>query len=404
LLGLWCSSQALAGAQLLDAALQAGRDSATLTLALSAPVKQHVFAVIAPDRLVIDLPATRAAKGLRLPAATGVVKAVRSGVRPDGGLRVVVELRSTLKYSIMPTWPAPLAGAASYQLRVALGAAPRRAATLLVDPADTYEAAPAVQAAHAPISSDRDIVVAVDAGHGGEDPGASGHGGTHEKDVVLAIARALAARINQEPGMRAVLTRDADRFIPLRERMARAARADLFVSIHADAVRDRTIEGASVYVLSDRGASSEAARMLAEGENAADLKGGVSLSDENQGIAPLLLDLSQSASLGTSVEAAERVLEALDGVGAVRKKEVQRAAFVVLKSPDVPSMLVETAYISNPIEERKLCTGAYQQQLAGAIYAGVAGYFRQHPPDGTLFARQRRDAAGGPINVARSSP
>ncbi|MFO1402043.1 MAG: N-acetylmuramoyl-L-alanine amidase [Steroidobacteraceae bacterium] len=193
-------------------------------------------------------------------------------------------------------------------------------------------------------------MVAVDAGHGGEDPSASGRGGTHEKDVTLAIARALAARIDAQPGLRAVLTREGDRFIPLRERTARAsaAGADLFVSIHADAVRDRDVEGASVYVLSDRGASSEAARWLAERENAADQRGGVSLANVQDDLKPVLMDLSQSASIGTSAEVADRVLGALDDVGAVRKREVQRAGFVVLKSRDMPALLIETAYISTP--------------------------------------------------------
>jgi len=242
--------------------------------------------------------------------------------------------------------------------------------------------------AHAPIDQGRDIIVAVDAGHGGEDPGASGRGGTHEKDVTLAIARALAARLNDHPGMRAVLTRDSDRFIPLRERMerARAAHADLFVSIHADAVRDRKIAGASVYTLSDRGASSEAARWLADRENAADLKGGVSLADVNRNLASVLLDLSQTANMGASVEAADEVLTALDGVGAVRKRIVQHAGFMVLKSPDLPSMLVETAYISNPAEEKRLRSRSYQERLASAIEAGVSAYFQRHPPDGTRYA------------------
>jgi N-acetylmuramoyl-L-alanine amidase len=213
---------------------------------------------------------------------------------------------------------------------------------------------------------------------------------------VLAIARALARRIDAEPGMRAVLTRDADKFIPLRERinLARRARADLFVSVHADAIRNRDVTGSSVYVLSDRGASSEAARWLAEQENAADLKGGVSLGDKDGGLASVLMDVSQTASLGASMEAAERVLGQLDRVGTVRKSRVQQAGFVVLKSPDIPSMLVETAYISNPGEEKKLRTAAHQQAVAEAIFNGVREYFRQSPPDGTLFARQREARRG----------
>jgi N-acetylmuramoyl-L-alanine amidase len=259
-----------------------------------------------------------------------------------------------------------------------------------------------VQPAHSPGRAGRDIVVAVDAGHGGEDPGASGPAGTHEKDVTLAIARSLAARLNARPGIRAVLTRDADRLIDLRERFERArnAHADLFVSIHADSVRDRGIAGASVYTLSYHGASSEAARQLADRENAT--VGSVSLAAVDPALASVLLDATQSQIMGASVEAADQVLGALDGVGAVRKKIVQHAGFVVLKSPDVPSMLVETAYISNPSEERKLRSAAYQEQLARAIESGVVSYFQRHPPDGTNYANARRGSDARPAVTEES--
>jgi N-acetylmuramoyl-L-alanine amidase len=244
----------------------------------------------------------------------------------------------------------------------------------------------------------------VDAGHGGDDPGATGESGTHEKAVTLAIARALAARIDREPGMHAVLTRDGDYFVDLRNRMdrAHAAHADMFVSIHADAVRDRGVSGASVYILSERGASSEAARQLAEHENAADLKGGISLSNLRPDVRSVALDLAQSASIGQSVEAADRVLGALDRVGAVRKHEVQQAAFMVLKSPDIPSMLVETAYISNASEERKLRAPAEQQRLAEAIFIGIDSYFRKFPPDGSQYARTHDEDTDHGVELARS--
>lgn len=261
-----------------------------------------------------------------------------------------------------------------------------------------------VRAAHAPSGSERAVVIAVDAGHGGDDPGATGQSGTHEKDVTLAIARALAGRINREPGMRAVLTRDGDYFVPLVERMKRAhsAHADMFVSIHADAIRDREVSGASVYVLSERGGSSQAAKILADEQNAADLKGGISLADQKPELRSVLLNLSQSASIGESSEAADRVLNALDGVGAVRKREVQQAAFVVLKSPDIPSMLVETAYISNPAEERSLRTPSQQQRLADAICSGIGGYFRKFPPEGSLFAHVHAEDGMSTEALARS--
>jgi N-acetylmuramoyl-L-alanine amidase len=257
--------------------------------------------------------------------------------------------------------------------------------------------------------SERTVVIAVDAGHGGDDPGASGPGGTHEKDVTLAIARALAARIDREPGMRAVLTRDGDYFVDLVQRRvrAKAAHADMFVSIHADAIRDREVSGASVYILSERGASSQAARILAEEQNAADLKGGVSLARQKAELRPVLLDLSQNASMGESSEAADGVLNSLDRVGAIRKREVQQAAFVVLKSPGsdigsmIPSMLIETAYISNPTEERLLRTPAQQQRLAEAICNGISGYFRKFPPEGSLFARAHEQGGAVTEPLAR---
>ncbi len=238
-----------------------------------------------------------------------------------------------------------------------------------------------------------DKVVVIDPGHGGEDPGAIGPSGLREKDVVLSVALQLRERLNALPGLRVMMTRDADFFVPLHERVKKARRvqADLFVSIHADSVRDHSITGASVYTLSYHGASSEAARRLADRENATVLKGGVSLADVNPALASVLLDAAQSQIMGASVEAADQVLGALDDVGAVRKKAVQHAGFMVLKSPDVPSMLVETAYISNPSEERKLRSASYQEQLARAIESGVVNYFQHHPPDGTNYANRRRD-------------
>jgi len=252
-----------------------------------------------------------------------------------------------------------------------------------------------IRALHAPVDSGRDIIVAVDPGHGGQDPGAIGLRGTEEKNVTLAIARRLAHRIDEQRGMRAVLTRDSDIFIPLRERMliARRAKADLFVSVHADCITDRQIAGASVYILSLRGASSEAARWLAERENDADLKGGVQLDDKSSTLASVLLNLSQSATISESMTAARQVLASLDHTVPVRKSEVQQAAFVVLKSPDIPSMLVETDYISDPAEERKLRNPVRQEKIADAVFHGIRGYFRQHPPAGTLFAEEQK-----PIN------
>jgi N-acetylmuramoyl-L-alanine amidase len=385
---------AAADVQLRHVELQSGDDTALLTLRLSAPTVAHVFRLHHPERIVVDLPRTRPTGAMPSMSSAGAVAALRSGWTPQHALRVVLELNGPMQLHQQ------MLKSGDWQLRIALngavpatGVSPPRltvqapiAAPPVISPAVTT-----IRAAHAPGPAERPIVIAVDAGHGGDDPGASGQTGTHEKDVTLAIARALAARINREPGMHAVLTRDGDYFVDLVERRqrARAAHADMFVSIHADAIRDREVSGASVYVLSERGASSQAAKILAEEQNAADLKGGISLARQKPDLRPVLLDLSQSESMGESSEAADRVLDALDHVGAIRKHEVQQAAFVVLKSPDIPSMLIETAYISNPAEERMLRTPLQQQRLAEAIFTGIGGYFRKFPPEGSLFARTR---------------
>lgn len=228
----------------------------------------------------------------------------------------------------------------------------------------------------------RMVTIAIDPGHGGEDPGAIGRGGTREKDVVLAIARRLRARIATEPGMRAFMTRDDDFFVPLATRVhkARQVQADLFVSIHADAFVNPRARGASVYVLSKDRASSSAARWLATRENRADLIGGVDLGTRSPEVAKLLLDLSTSAQIRDSSNLARIVLGQLGAVGSLHKPAIEKAGFAVLKAPDVPSILVETAFISNPDEERRLASRAYQDRIAGAIFAGIRGYLRKYPP------------------------
>jgi N-acetylmuramoyl-L-alanine amidase len=377
-------------AELRAMELDASASAAQVSLDLSTGIAEKLFALDNPDRVVIDLPHTHLMPGFRTPHASGVVTQVRVGPRPGGVLRIVLQLRSAL-----PARDAWGAAGGSPQLLVTLG--------VPAPVAVAGTASRSVLAAHAPGEGNRDVVIAVDAGHGGDDPGAIGHGGTREKDVTLAIARALAERIDTEPGMRAVLTRDRDEFLELRERIrrARVARADMFISVHADSIADRSITGASVYVLSIHGASNEAARWLAERENAADLMGGVRLDDKGA-LAPVLLDATQSEIIGVSATAAERVVLALESVGEVRKAQVQHAGFVVLKSPDIPSMLIETAYISNPQEERRLRSSSQQTRLADAIAGGVRSYFVQNPPDGTRFKQQRRStlasAAGDGID------
>jgi N-acetylmuramoyl-L-alanine amidase len=365
-------------------------------LTLDGPVRHRFFMLDQPRRAVLDLRGVRLAPGVTLPGAVGAVTGLRSGQPDSRTLRLVFELDATTRAQVA----AQPGGAAERLVLEFRGRAPRAAA-----PAATPAAAPApIVPIHAPSDSTRPVVVAIDAGHGGTDPGAIGRRGTREKDVVLRIARSLAERINAEPGMRAVLTRQGDYFLTLRQRMqrARAARADMFVSVHADSVGNSSVSGSSVYVLSEKGATDEQARWLAERENAADLKGGVS-----QTLASVLLDLSQSASISASMEAAERVLRSLDRVGEVRKPQVQQAGFVVLKSPDIPSMLVETAYISNIEDERRLGQDEYRARLADAIFRGVRHYFDEHPPEGTRFALERRRgvpaaaAAGAATTAAR---
>jgi N-acetylmuramoyl-L-alanine amidase len=323
----------------------------------------------------------------RMPAGAGSVKLVRMAHRSTGELRVVLDLSRPIQAKSFLTAPNKRYG---YRLVIDLGA--------------TQGVDTPVRVEHARPDA-RDLVIAIDAGHGGEDPGAIGKNGTREKDVVLAIARELALKINAEPGMKAVLTRNGDYFVPLRDRMrrARAQAADLFVSIHADSIRDPRIDGSSVYILSQRGATDEASRWLAERENASDLIGGVSLDDKDGVLASVLLDLSQSASLNASQVAAERVLRQLNRVGEIRKPQVQQARFMVLKSPDIPSMLVETAYISNPQEELRLRAQPHQAKLAAAIHQGVHDYFYANPPAGTRIAQLASAAAQRPSLTADGS-
>ena len=376
------ASGATFAAEIRDIRIAATEQGTRVVLDLSAPVKHNAFLLDDPGRVVLDV--TRSTLKTQLPAAAGPITDVRSGKLPNSGLRLVFEIKGPVR--IETSTLAPSGGAGN---RLVLDiSVPGTAKTVAVTPA----APVAIRPAHAPSESGRDIIIAVDAGHGGVDPGASGRRGTREKDVVLEVARALAARINQEPGMKAVLTREGDHFISLQERTLRArrAKADLFVSIHADAIANPDVSGSSVYVLSDRGATSEAARWLAERENAADLKGGIKLDDKDPVLQGVLLDLSQTASISASMVAAENVLKSLDRIGEVRKPRVQQAGFVVLKSPDIPSMLVETAFISNRDDERKLAQPAHRAKLANAIFAGIELYFQVNAPEGTRLAATRR--------------
>ena len=392
--------------------LSAGNEGTRVVLDLSARTAHSVMTLTNPDRIVIDLSDARLAPAARrAPPGSGVIKQVRMAHNASGE-RIVLDLSRSMRPSSVLS---AASGRSGYRLVVELAgrggaisdahATARDAhATARDAQAPAREAPPrgaAPESAEAPIKVEharpaaRDLIIAIDAGHGGDDPGAIGKNGTREKDVTLAIARALEQRVDVEPGMKAVLTRDGDYFVPLRDRMrrARAHQADLFVSIHADSIRDRSVDGSSVYILSQHGATTEAARWLAEGQNAADLIGGVSLENKGDMLASVLLDLSQTASLTESHTAAEHVLRQLNMVGEVRKPLVQQAGFMVLKSPDIPSMLIETAYISNPAEELRLRSVAHQAKLAAAIHQGLRAYFYSDPPAGTRIAQMAQGAS-----------
>jgi N-acetylmuramoyl-L-alanine amidase len=369
----WAAS--VSAAEVQGIRLWAAPDSTRVVFDVSGPVSHKLFTLQNPNRLVIDLPTSAIErKVMQSFKSGGVVTNFRSGPRNKSDLRLVLDLDQPVKPKSFLLKPGDQYG--------------HRLVIDLQQAGETTASVPKkVQPEHAP-GTLRDLVIAIDAGHGGDDPGARGKHGTREKDVVLQIARRLASLVETQPGMRAVLVRDGDYYVGLRKRMdkAREQRADLFISIHADAFRDRSVNGASVYAVSQRGASSEMARWLAARENAADLVGGVSLDDKDDLLAEVLLDLAQTATLEASNVVAGNVLSEMKRVGQVHKNTVQHAGFMVLKSPDIPSLLVETAFISNPGEESRLRSAAHQQKVAQAIMNGVRRYFASHPPPGTLVA------------------
>ncbi len=362
-------------------------DHARVVVDLSGPIKYKYFPLSRPDRFVVDLldvigTGTRPA----LDFAGTAIKNLRTGIRKGTDLRLVFELEGAPKADIYLLKPAADSG---HRLVIEVaGGVPKRIAKA-PEPV-TPAAVPQVKKEVVVAPQSRDIIVAIDAGHGGIDPGAKGRKGTQEKDVVLAIARKLEKLVEQEEGMRPLMIRDGDYFIKLSDRKEKARRnkADILISIHADAFADPRAKGASVYALSQSGATSEAAKLLANRENASDLVGGVTLDDKDDMLASVLLDLSQSATIEDSLDVASRILKGLRGVARIHKHQVQQAGFAVLKSPDIPSILVETAFISNPTEERNLRSGRYQQQLARAMMAGIRSYFISNPPPGTRIAAQ----------------
>jgi N-acetylmuramoyl-L-alanine amidase len=375
---LTLSGWAAAGVTVKDVRLSNSDGVTRVVFDLSAPVEHRLFLLHDPERVVVDIDdAALAQSPLNVDLVPSVVHNIRYAARDETDLRMVLDLRQSagLKSFLLPP-----AGSYGHRLVVDLSH-------------DGQAITPVVVAEDSGGTSLRDVVVAIDAGHGGKDPGAIGHYGTYEKDIVLAIAERLERLIAQEPGMQPVMIRDGDVYLPLRERiaLARKHQADLFISIHADAALNSSAYGSSVYVLSRTGASSEAARWLAEQENAADLIGGVSLDDKDETLARVLMDLSQTATIEASISLAEDMLSALRLVGKTHSERVEQAGFAVLTSPDIPSVLVETAFISNSEEEQRLRDPVYQESLALAMLKGVREFFFDNPPPGTLLASMRRD-------------
>ncbi len=376
-----------------------------VVLDLGGPAKIKYFSLSKPNRFVVDvLDVVRTGSKPAIDFSHTPIKNIRTGIRKGTDLRMVIELEEKVTGK---AFVVPPSGGKGHRLVVEFDAPESKYVAVENKPAPAPAKSHAVEMQSAPVvketprlitkkeivkrAPERDLVIAIDAGHGGVDVGASGHRGTREKDVVLAIAKRLEALINKEPGMQALMIRDDDYFVSLRNRInkARTHRADMFISIHADAFPDKRAKGSSVYALSQHGATTEAARFLADSENASDLIGGVTLDDKDELLASVLLDLSQNATIEASLDVGGRVLNGLKTVGKVHKHRVEQAGFAVLKSPDIPSILVETAFISNPAEEKNLTTAAYQQKLATAMLKGIRSYFIHNPPPGSRIAAAR---------------
>lgn len=527
-LGFALANTAVWAGEIHQVRLDTGSTGTRAEIALAGKGGYKTIALSAPNRLVVDFPDSSAVRGLKLPAAQGVVTAVRTGQPVPGTFRVVFDLADNVapfkpqmlqqgaESKLVIEWPGDAPGSTSAPVASAAPApapAPAPAATApaagTVTPAQSRSdaaratalltaqvqqqasATAAVSAAPAPVPTTatanvvaagttassgtaaaspaailagqpsgqrppnttiagtmptrtgaaaaamvaappaptpeaappprptmpseasrvrmqagmRPLVVAIDPGHGGQDPGAVGPSGKREKDITLAVGRELARQVNAMPGLKAYMTRDSDVFIPLpmRAQKARAAKADIFISIHADAAENRAARGSSVYVLSTKGASSQRARWLADKENAADLIGGVSLQRTEGTLANVLLDLAQSGYMKASEDAASHVLGGLKRIGNNHKPNIERANFAVLRTSDMPAMLVETAFISNPDEERRLMDPAYQRKIAAAVLDGVNVFFTRQPPPGTLYAARAQAEMEAASTVAGGS-
>ncbi|MBL8479527.1 MAG: N-acetylmuramoyl-L-alanine amidase [Sterolibacteriaceae bacterium] len=386
---------ATAAGSILAVRVWPARDYTRVTLEHDRPISYSHLLVKDPERLVVDIEGIEFNSVLQsLPAkiidADPYIRLIRAGRNKPGVVRVVIELKSEVKPQVFALKPV-----GEYGHRLVLDLFPAEPVDPLMALLDKPDgSAPKVEtksADKASVEADRPeqkpdvarlVTIVLDPGHGGEDPGAIGRGGSYEKHVTLSVARRLKEKIDATPNMRSVLTRDGDYFIPLQSRVQKARRvqADLFVSVHADAFVKPTARGSSVFVLSETGASSSAARWLANKENSADLVGGVNLGVKDPYLARTLLDLSQTATINDSLKLGKDVLGELGRINTLHKAHVEQAGFAVLKAPDIPSILIETAFISNPEEEKRLNDEAYQEQMAEAILRGIRRYFAKNPP------------------------
>lgn len=361
-------------------------DYTRLALDVGNAVSHKILRLENPDRLVIDIPDARLSSKLPIVQPDDpIVTGLRHGIRNGDDLRIVVDLKQAVRPKSFLLKPNE-----RYGHRLVVDLTPRNATAARVPVVKGSAPTSRHLSVRSRSEAKRDLVIAIDAGHGGDDPGAMGARGTKEKTITLAIARKLAALVKKESGMTPLLIRNSDYFVSLRGRISKARKhkADLFVSIHADAFNNPKVKGSSVYTLSNRGASSEAAKWLAQKENNADLIGGVAITeDQGSQLSKVLLEMQQNGSIEHSRLAASSILNNLKRLGAVHNSKVQQAGFVVLKSPDIPSVLVETAFISNPEEERRLRSSRYQRDLAQAILKGIKSYFRQHPVPGTRLSK-----------------
>jgi N-acetylmuramoyl-L-alanine amidase len=390
----WAEAGRIASARMWPA-----QEYTRVILESPAPIAHQLLVLKNPDRLVLDLPGTELTPELaqlpnRVQPSDPYISGIRVGRKASTFVRVVLDLKTEVRADAFALQPF-----AEFGHRLVLDVYPLTPVDPLMALLEGERAKEAAAPVRAPEgaatarerfpgtrpevnSRPRRITIAIDPGHGGEDPGAIGRRGTYEKNVALAIGRKLKTLVDAEPNMRAMLTRDDDYFVPLADRVQKARRvqADLFISIHADAFREPNARGSSVFALSESGATSAAAKWLAQKENSADLIGGVDLDRRDPVLARMLLDLSQTAQISDSLKVGRQVLEGIGTHNALHKSTVEQAGFAVLKAPDIPSILVETAFISNPDEELKLRSDHHQQKFAGSIRDGVARYFAQNPP------------------------